>query len=332
MLRPKSLPAIFMALSATLLLTAQASLGEPTDNSCRSRPGVAVPAGMHWYYHLDRADRRHCWYLNSEGRQVHAHGHGTSPSPHRDAHAGYLAVAPNDVASAAQQRPVAQTAETEVASDTEIASTVPAAHQPAVIDFADRWVEVPKSLDLNAASLAPLSNAHAAEQSRLPTLPFAILGDDTPLQESSATELRFASNLLATGLGIALLLLCREMLKLFGMLRREAKRRGGRPNFVKAKVFARSADRWRDAAPSRALGSGSGTGEARIDVGSGALVHALRRAEAVPHMPPSFAPSDAPSGGRVVKTAMNRRLSQGAYRSRRARSAVNASRRSRVMA
>jgi hypothetical protein len=190
---------------------------------------------------------------------------------------------------------------------------------------------VPKSLDLNAANLAPPSNAYAAEQSQLPTLPFAILGDDTPIQESSAAKLRFGSNLLATGLGIALLLLCREMLKLFGMLRREAKRRGGRPNFVRAKVFARSADRWRDAAPSGAPGSGSGTGEARIGMGSGVLVHALRRAEAIPHMPPSFAPSDAPAGDRVVKSVMNRRLSQGAYRSRRARSAVNA-RRSRVMA
>ena len=206
MLRPKSLPAIFMALSATLLLTAQASLGEPTDNSCRSRPGVAVPAGMHWYYHLDRADRRHCWYLNSEGRQVHAHGHGTSPSPHRDAHAGYLAVAPNDVASAAQQRPVAQTAETEVASDTEIASTVPAAHQPAVIDFADRSVEVPKSLDLNAASLAPLSNAHAAEQSRLPTLPFAILGDD--IHYRKAPRPSCVSHRTYSPLGLALRCFC----------------------------------------------------------------------------------------------------------------------------
>lgn len=332
MLGPKSLPAVFVALSATVVLTAQTSLGEPTDNSCRSRPGLAVPAGMHWYYHIVRADERHCWYLNSGGRQVHAHGHGTSPSSYRDAHARYLAVAPNDAASAAQQRPVAQTAETEVASDTEVASAVPAAHQQAVIDFAARWVEVPKSLDLNAANLSPLSNAYAAEQSQLPTLPFAILGDDTPLQESSAAKLRFGSNLLATGLGIALLLLCREMLKLFGMLRREAKRRGVCPNFVKAKVFARSADRWRKAAPSRAPGSGSGTGEARIGVGSGVLVHALRRAEAVPHMPPSFAPSDAPSGDRVVKTVMNRRLSQGAYRSRRARSAANASRRSRVIA
>jgi hypothetical protein len=333
MLGLKNLPAIFVALSATVVLTAQTSLGESTGNSCRILPGLAVPAGMHWYYHIDRADRRQCWYLSSEGRQVHADEHGTSPSSYRDAHAGrYLAVAPNDTASAAQQRPVAQTAETEVASDGEVASAVAAAHQQAVIDFAARWVEVPKSLDLNAANLAPLSNAYAEEQSQIPTLPFAVRGNDTPLQESSAAKLRFGSNLLATGLGIALLLLCRETLKLFGMLRREAKRRGGRPSFVKAKVFARGAGRWRDAATSRAPGSGSGTAEARIGLGSGALAHALRRAEAPPHMPPSFAPSDAPTGDRMVKTAINRRLSQGAYRSRRARSAVNASPRGRVMA
>lgn len=334
MLSPKSLPAIFVALSAAVVLTTQTSLGEPTGNSCRTRPGLAVPAGMHWYYHIDRADRRLCWYLNSGGRQVHVRENETSPSPsYGDGYAGrYLAVAPNDTAPAAQQRPVARTAETEVAPDAEVVSAVPAAHQQAAIDFAARWVEVLKPFDLNAANLAPLSNAYAAEQSQMPTLPFAIRSDETPLQESSAAKLRFGSNLLATGLGIALLLLCRETLKLFGMLRREAKRRGGRANSVKAKVFARSAARWRDTTPSRAPGSGSGTGEVRIGLGSGAIVHALRRAVAIPHMPPSLAPSDAQSGNRVVKTPINRLLSQGAHRSRRARSAVNASRLSRVMA
>jgi hypothetical protein len=189
---------------------------------------------------------------------------------------------------------------------------------------------VPKSLDLNAANLAPPSNAYAAEQSQLPTLPFAILGDDTPIQESSAAKLRFGSNLLATGLGIALLLLCARCLSFSACCVVRPSAEVG-AQIIRAKVFARSADRWRDAAPSGAPGSGSGTGEARIGVGSGVLVHALRRAEAIPHMPPSFAPSDAPAGDRVVKSVMNRRLSQGAYRSRRARSAVNA-RRSRVMA
>src|SRR5882724_9921096 len=32
-------------------------------DSCLSGPKGAAPAGSHWYYHLDRATRKQCWYL-----------------------------------------------------------------------------------------------------------------------------------------------------------------------------------------------------------------------------------------------------------------------------
>ena len=41
---------------------------KPADNSksadnCLSAPKGAVPAGGHWYYRLDRATKRQCWYI-----------------------------------------------------------------------------------------------------------------------------------------------------------------------------------------------------------------------------------------------------------------------------
>ncbi|HZE47379.1 MAG TPA: hypothetical protein VE087_10905, partial [Xanthobacteraceae bacterium] len=34
-----------------------------TADACLSGPKGTAPAGSHWYYHLDRATRKQCWYL-----------------------------------------------------------------------------------------------------------------------------------------------------------------------------------------------------------------------------------------------------------------------------
>ncbi len=43
-------------------LGAHQALAAPT-NECLSEPKGASPKGQHWYYHLDRATQRKCWYL-----------------------------------------------------------------------------------------------------------------------------------------------------------------------------------------------------------------------------------------------------------------------------
>ena len=62
---PKILPGIFAVVPATILLTAQASLSEPAAEACRTNPGSFTPPGSHWYYRLNHADKRHCWYLGA---------------------------------------------------------------------------------------------------------------------------------------------------------------------------------------------------------------------------------------------------------------------------
>jgi len=59
--------AIFMILFAEVFLAGRAS---HAADDCLSKPNAAAPEGSHWYYRLDRATRRECWYLGPEGRKV----------------------------------------------------------------------------------------------------------------------------------------------------------------------------------------------------------------------------------------------------------------------
>ena len=38
-------------------------------DDCLSKPNAPSPQGTHWYYRIDRATQRHCWYLGAEGRE-----------------------------------------------------------------------------------------------------------------------------------------------------------------------------------------------------------------------------------------------------------------------
>src|SRR6516162_4128395 len=55
---------IFLAMS---LATAQASRAA---GDCLLKPNAVAPPGSHWYYRVDRATQRECWYLGAEGAKV----------------------------------------------------------------------------------------------------------------------------------------------------------------------------------------------------------------------------------------------------------------------
>jgi hypothetical protein len=63
----KILSAILIMVPATVLLTAEVSFGEPAAEPCKASPGGAAPRGMHWYYRIDRATNKHCWYIGPVG-------------------------------------------------------------------------------------------------------------------------------------------------------------------------------------------------------------------------------------------------------------------------
>ena len=58
-----------IALVATTLLAWSVSVGAPAitarADDCLAEPNSSAPAGSHWYYHMDRATQRKCWYIRA---------------------------------------------------------------------------------------------------------------------------------------------------------------------------------------------------------------------------------------------------------------------------
>jgi hypothetical protein len=69
----KILSAFLIMVPATILLTAETSLGEPAPDQCKASPLGAAPRGSHWYYHINRATKQHCWYLGPNGAHLKSH-------------------------------------------------------------------------------------------------------------------------------------------------------------------------------------------------------------------------------------------------------------------
>ena len=71
--------AIFASLLAGVFL-ATISRGEArAADDCLSGPKDQTPQGSHWYYRIDHATQRHCWYLRAEGEKPSKAIASTSP-------------------------------------------------------------------------------------------------------------------------------------------------------------------------------------------------------------------------------------------------------------
>jgi hypothetical protein len=62
--------AIFASLIAGAPLTTVSHGAVPADDDCLSGPKGQTPSGGHWYYRIDRATKRHCWYLGEEKEKL----------------------------------------------------------------------------------------------------------------------------------------------------------------------------------------------------------------------------------------------------------------------
>jgi len=71
-------------LNATLAATVLAGGPAAGDDKCLAAPNAAPSQGTHWYYYVDRAQRRHCWYLGPENRPVH-HAESDAQPPAKSA-------------------------------------------------------------------------------------------------------------------------------------------------------------------------------------------------------------------------------------------------------
>jgi len=64
------MPALLLVVSATAALSPSGGFVQAAEE-CRARPGSTAPAGSGWYYRINRADHRHCWFLMTKGAGAH---------------------------------------------------------------------------------------------------------------------------------------------------------------------------------------------------------------------------------------------------------------------
>ncbi len=66
----KFVSAIFASLLAGMPLTTVSQSAVPAADDCLSKPKGQAPEGSHWYYHIDRVSKRHCWYLGDQRERL----------------------------------------------------------------------------------------------------------------------------------------------------------------------------------------------------------------------------------------------------------------------
>jgi hypothetical protein len=313
MLGPKILPSILAVLPATMLLTAQSSFGGSTSDECRTSPGASAPASLHWYYRVDRTNNRHCWFLHSDGMQIHAHEDVASPKPRHENVANQALETTRTQSSTIQIAPP-QLETTPTARD-ETPFLAPSLPEHTAIDFAARWRDLPKSVDLDARELATGSNRDAAErvateaEERMPSTRYNVRGVD----QNSPDEADLWSILVAGVLAMALLVLLRDVLKIAWILHRRAQRRRIRAGFETGGSRSASVVRHHPAGwPALRPTDPAYSPEASLDE----LKCILRRVDAELDSPKSF----APSGVQIIKSPTDRVISKGNYLDRRVHS------------
>lgn len=166
MLRFKILPAMAVLLCAAVLSTSQVSYGNTAADACQSKPGPSSPPHLHWYYRVDRANHRHCWFLHSEELRVHSSAgipHVTPPDIAAQPvnpvgigepaalQNGYVRAVPAQANSAGLALPEAGSADTSRRDSPQI-------------EFAARWPNLPKALRLDQSPLAVRTTSYVAEQ------------------------------------------------------------------------------------------------------------------------------------------------------------------------
>ena len=199
MVRSKILLVGLLLTPAALAVTGYSSLGEAKGDECKAKPDSSGPAGMHWYYRVDRANSRHCWYLHEQGMPVHSLIESTSRHP----------ATRNDVADEQirETPPVIGTPWPPIAITAE----------PANINFGARWVDLPKSVDLNAHEPVGASNGYAAEQrtengrGSLPPALASVSAVSGDVRQNAGPQMNFGSLSLA-GAAVLVLLLISEAL------------------------------------------------------------------------------------------------------------------------
>lgn len=64
-------PNAVVALVVVSAFLVSAGIGQARAEDCLAAPNASSPTGQHWYYRIDRVNRRKCWYLHAPLRIAH---------------------------------------------------------------------------------------------------------------------------------------------------------------------------------------------------------------------------------------------------------------------
>jgi len=208
MLESKILPTILIILTSSVLLLAHPGAGKAAAEKCNTRPSSSAPQGTHWYYRINSADNRRCWFLSSEDIKVRSHARELisrvpSPSPvpqHGNEPARATAPQTRPALTASARMPPADMPADTVSTE----SSMP--QREMAMRFAARWPDRLEFTNVNVSALALMSNSYADTPGATDAeyeLPLRSFDTETgQRQQNPAGETAFRLALLAAALGL----------------------------------------------------------------------------------------------------------------------------------
>jgi len=164
--------AVVMIGVAAIVASARTTFAQAAADDCLAKPGATAPKGQHWYYRLERASNRRCWYLGAEGAKPRQ---AAAPRPQPVTRA---APRPEPVAPAASATTAPPSEDTPVRT-----VTVTAATEAAARDTASAFLQsAPMS-----TSTPPLDSKQAPESEGLGDEPAATVARDVPPPPAAVT-------------------------------------------------------------------------------------------------------------------------------------------------
>lgn len=178
----KFVSAIFASFLASAPLTTVSHSATGAADDCLSGPKGQAPQGAHWYYHVDRTTKRHCWYLADQRAQPSQTAAANSPAstkPAQDTEAGMQQSVANAHAELPAQTRIEQpnrngeiapalSADAVRTDDTGIAATQGASPPRSLV--ASRWPDsyssAPEAIPSSPAQRDPGAGVASASQSQ----------------------------------------------------------------------------------------------------------------------------------------------------------------------
>ncbi|WP_213774712.1 hypothetical protein [Bradyrhizobium sp. dw_78] len=130
----KFVSTVFAGVLAGATFTAILDDTARADDGCLSEPKNETPTGSHWYYRIDHATNRHCWYIREEGDARAQTIAPNRPSPAEPAPPTPETAMQGSVANARAELPSPQTPTIAPDPSPATGQSSPAAASPATAD------------------------------------------------------------------------------------------------------------------------------------------------------------------------------------------------------